>query len=50
MNTDTWKSNDGGQTFTEFAIPHGDNHDLWIDPVLVIGVGAADPSQAQDDI
>src|SRR5438270_11637139 len=32
MNTDTWKSNDGGQTFTEFAIPHGDNHDLWIDP------------------
>ena len=50
MNTDTWKSNDGGQTFSEFTIPHGDNHDLWIDPVLVIGVGAADPSQAQDDI
>ena len=32
MNVDTWRSNDGGQTFTEFAIPHGDNHDLWIDP------------------
>jgi photosystem II stability/assembly factor-like uncharacterized protein len=32
LNTDTWKSNDGGQTFSGFAIPHGDNHDLWIDP------------------
>jgi photosystem II stability/assembly factor-like uncharacterized protein len=28
-----WKSTDGGKTFGEVATPHGDNHDLWIDPV-----------------
>jgi photosystem II stability/assembly factor-like uncharacterized protein len=27
-----WKSIDGGQTFFEVPTPHGDNHDLWIDP------------------
>ena len=27
-----WKSTDGGKTFAEIATPHGDNHDLWIDP------------------
>ncbi|MGH7332791.1 MAG: WD40/YVTN/BNR-like repeat-containing protein, partial [Candidatus Rokuibacteriota bacterium] len=27
-----WKSSDGGRTFVEVATPHGDNHDLWIDP------------------
>lgn len=32
MNQRTWISIDGGVTFTEFATPHGDNHDLWIDP------------------
>ena len=32
LSMETWKSNDGGQTFAEFATPHGDNHDLWIDP------------------
>ncbi|MBV9577569.1 MAG: glycosyl hydrolase [Chloroflexi bacterium] len=32
LNVETWRSIDGGQTFTQFAIPHGDNHDLWIDP------------------
>ncbi|HEU5162769.1 MAG TPA: glycosyl hydrolase, partial [Thermoanaerobaculia bacterium] len=26
------RSNDGGKTFTTIATPHGDNHDLWIDP------------------
>ena len=31
-NLDFWKSSDGGKTFTEIATPHGDNHDLWIDP------------------
>jgi len=25
-------SKDGGKTFTEIDTPHGDNHDLWIDP------------------
>jgi photosystem II stability/assembly factor-like uncharacterized protein len=27
-----WKSIDGGRSFAEVATPHGDNHDLWIDP------------------
>jgi photosystem II stability/assembly factor-like uncharacterized protein len=25
-------SRDGGKSFSEVATPHGDNHDLWIDP------------------
>ncbi len=27
-----WKSIDAGKNFTEIDTPHGDNHDLWIDP------------------
>ncbi|MCY4020613.1 MAG: glycosyl hydrolase [Chloroflexi bacterium] len=27
-----WKSVDGGRTYSMIATPHGDNHDLWIDP------------------
>jgi photosystem II stability/assembly factor-like uncharacterized protein len=27
-----FKSTDGGKTFRPFATPHGDNHDLWINP------------------
>ncbi|MEM7335210.1 MAG: glycosyl hydrolase [Chloroflexota bacterium] len=27
-----WKSIDGGKNFTQIATPHGDNHDIWIDP------------------
>ncbi|MBI3517268.1 MAG: glycosyl hydrolase [Proteobacteria bacterium] len=32
-NLQMWKSTDGGASFTEINTPHGDNHDLWIDPV-----------------
>ncbi|MBA2447912.1 MAG: glycosyl hydrolase, partial [Chloroflexi bacterium] len=32
LNVQAWKSTDGGRTFTELTTPHGDNHDLWIDP------------------
>ena len=32
-NLQMWKSTDGGSSFTEIMTPHGDNHDLWIDPV-----------------
>ncbi|RNJ42616.1 glycosyl hydrolase [Mesorhizobium erdmanii] len=32
-NLQMWKSIDGGASFTEVITPHGDNHDLWIDPV-----------------
>ncbi len=27
-----WKSVDGGRTYSTISTPHGDNHDLWIDP------------------
>jgi photosystem II stability/assembly factor-like uncharacterized protein len=32
LNVQAWKSVDGGRTFSEVYIPHGDHHDLWIDP------------------
>jgi photosystem II stability/assembly factor-like uncharacterized protein len=32
LNIKAWKSTDGGRTFTQLTTPHGDNHDLWIDP------------------
>ena len=32
LNLKMWKSTDGGKTFTEITTPHGDHHDLWIDP------------------
>ena len=32
LNTGFYKSNDGGRTFTNIPVPHGDNHDLWIAP------------------
>lgn len=31
-NLSLWKSTDAGKSFTEITTPHGDNHDLWIDP------------------
>ena len=31
-NLQLWRSTDGCVSFTEIATPHGDNHDLWIDP------------------
>ncbi|HEV2273342.1 MAG TPA: hypothetical protein VGR96_04210 [Acidobacteriaceae bacterium] len=30
LNTAFFKSSDGGKTFKAIAVPHGDNHDLWI--------------------
>ena len=32
LNYQTWKSIDGGKNFDQVTTPHGDNHDLWIDP------------------
>ena len=31
-NLKLWKSIDGGRNYTEITTPHGDNHDIWIDP------------------
>ncbi len=32
LNVGAWKSTDGGEKFVPFRPPHGDHHDLWIDP------------------
>ena len=32
LNTGFFRSQDGGKTFSPIPVPHGDNHDLWIDP------------------
>ena len=32
VNVRFHKSKDGGKTFSTIAVPHGDNHDLWIAP------------------
>ena len=32
LNFKTWKSTDGGANFNHVSTPHGDNHELWIDP------------------
>ncbi|MDN5201133.1 glycosyl hydrolase [Fulvivirgaceae bacterium BMA10] len=32
MNVRYHRSKDGGKTFEAFNAPHGDHHDLWIDP------------------
>ncbi|MEM7033744.1 MAG: glycosyl hydrolase [Chloroflexota bacterium] len=31
-NLKMWKSTDGGTAYEQITTPHGDNHDLWIDP------------------
>ena len=31
-NTDFFRSIDGGKSFKPIPMPHGDNHELWIDP------------------
>ena len=32
LNYQCWKSVDGGRNFSRVTTPHGDDHDLWIDP------------------
>ncbi len=32
LNTGMYRSVDGGRTYSYIRVPHGDNHDLWIDP------------------
>jgi photosystem II stability/assembly factor-like uncharacterized protein len=31
-NVEMHRSIDGGRTFASMRVPHGDNHDMWIDP------------------
>ena len=32
LNTGFYRSVDRGRTYSSIRVPHGDNHDLWIDP------------------
>lgn len=32
VSDEFWRSTDAGENFTEVDTPHGDNHDLWINP------------------
>ena len=32
-STQFWVSTDGGETFERRPTPHGDNHDMWINPI-----------------
>ena len=32
VNVRFWRSNDGGRNFSSLGTPHGDHHDLWINP------------------
>jgi photosystem II stability/assembly factor-like uncharacterized protein len=32
LNTSVYRSTDGGHTWTMVFAPHGDNHNMWIDP------------------
>lgn len=32
LNVRFWRSKDGGRSFESIRTPHGDHHDLWIDP------------------
>jgi photosystem II stability/assembly factor-like uncharacterized protein len=41
LNTDLYRSVDGGKTFDKIEVPHGDVHDLWVNParpaLMVVG-------------
>ena len=32
LNTGFYRSTDAGKTYRPIRVPHGDNHDLWINP------------------
>ena len=32
LNVRFWRSKDGGKTYESISTPHGDHHDLWINP------------------
>lgn len=43
LNVNFYKSTDGGKTFPKaIKLPHGDNHDLWIDPTDPLRLAEAD--------
>ena len=47
LNVGFHKSTDGGRTFETIRTPHGDHHDLWIDPLNSKHMAVADDGGAQ---
>jgi len=47
VNVDFWRSDDGGKNWTSINTPHGDHHDLWIDPDNNQRMAIADDGGAQ---
>ena len=47
LNVRFWRSDDGGKTYSSIRTPHGDHHDLWIDPVESDRMVIADDGGAQ---
>ncbi len=47
LNVQFWRSRDGGRTYESISTPHGDHHDLWIDPEDANHLIIADDGGAQ---
>jgi len=47
LNVAFWRSKDGGRTFSSINTPHGDHHDLWIDPQDPLRMVVGDDGGAQ---
>ncbi|MDX1547988.1 MAG: glycosyl hydrolase [Rhodothermales bacterium] len=47
LNVQFWCSKDGGRTYEDIDTPHGDHHDLWIDPDDPDHMAVADDGGAQ---
>ncbi|HSG48988.1 MAG TPA: hypothetical protein VLA43_14300, partial [Longimicrobiales bacterium] len=47
LNTSVYRSVDGGRTFDPIPVPHGDTHDLWINPADPDRMVIADDGGAQ---
>jgi len=47
LNVNLLRSRDGGKTFQPISTPHGDHHDLWIDPTDPSRMIVADDGGAQ---
>jgi photosystem II stability/assembly factor-like uncharacterized protein len=47
LNVGMYRSRDGGKTFQSISTPHGDHHDLWIDPEDANRMIVADDGGAQ---
>ena len=47
VNVSFWHSKDGGKNFSSIRTPHGDHHDLWIDPANPKRMIVADDGGAQ---